>query len=66
MLLTLDLDRLMQISLCVNCSELLSERKLLDTNRQQSDKLASKVDELEFQMDQMQHEKDKVRLTLFK
>ena len=44
-------------------SELSSERKLLDCSRQQSDKLASKVDELGFQLDQMQHEKEKVSAT---
>ena len=41
-------------------SELSSERQLLDCSRQQSDKLASKVDELGLQLDQMQHEKYKV------
>ena len=55
---------LLYIMLHAYCSELFSERKLLDTSRQQSDKLASKVDELEFQMDQMQHEKNKVRVSL--
>ena len=42
------------------CSELLAERKLLDCSQQQSNQLASKVDELGFQLDQMQHEKHKV------
>ena len=41
-------------------SELLTERKLLDCSRQQSNQLASKVDKLGFQLDQMQHEKHKV------
>lgn len=46
------------------CSELLAERKLLDCSRQQSNQLASKVDELGFQLDQMQHEKYKVNATI--
>lgn len=44
-------------------SELLTERKLLDCSRQQSNQLASKVDDLGFQLDQMQHEKCKVSAT---
>ena len=41
-------------------SELLAERKLLDCSQQQTNQLASKVDELGFQLDEMQHEKHKV------